>query len=187
MPHIDELTLMMYIDQELPEEDISDVEAHLSHCPHCRQRHAEMSGEQQILLRTFADAASPDQTPQLNPFTEAQMQAIASLHKQYRLHSAWRTAAWAAALLTATGGYLLFLSSVWYEWLGQAWSSWKYDLFWTSAFWLKQSAEEFFLRGETRVVSLVLPFFVLFGMLLLVNARSSLLPQGKPSEGGRER
>jgi anti-sigma factor RsiW len=95
MSHLDEFTLMMYLDRELTAEEASQVEAHLALCPSCRQYCSRMQADEELFFTAFAESSSLPESPlELNPFTQAQVEAIASLHRRHREHPAWRALGW---------------------------------------------------------------------------------------------
>jgi hypothetical protein len=179
MPHIDDLTLMMYGDRELSAEEAARVEDHLAHCFHCRQSWEQLAGEQRLLAETFFAANTFLPPLELDSLTAAQIEGIAILHRRYRRRLLWRAVFWTGALLTVVAGYLIFWHSVWFYWFSSAWRSWTSHLFWGSALWLKDNASDLFDVPGAYVVALPLPLLLLIGLLLLVNIRFLHFPPSR--------
>ncbi len=186
MQHLDELTLMMYLDQELTAEETIQVEAHLANCPQCQNQYSGMQADQQLFVATFSESCSPsDLSLELNPFTQAQVEAIASLHKRHKRNSTWRPLSWIAVVAAGVASYLLFLQSAWYEWLSETWATWQYNLLWTSAFWIKENAGDLLLHPQNGALQVSLLFLGLLGALVLLHSRRTSMLHENHQEGGR--
>jgi hypothetical protein len=187
MPHLDELTLMMYLDQELSLEETGQVKTHLANCPQCHELCSRMKADQQLFFATFTESFRPSESPiELNPFTQAQVEAIASLHKRNHQHSVWRPLSWLFILLAAAGSYWLFLQSYLYNWLSQTWETWQYNLMWSSAFWIKEYANDLLLAPQTGAIQVSLLFMLLLGALVLLRSRYTSLLQERHQDGGHK-
>jgi predicted anti-sigma-YlaC factor YlaD len=179
MPHIDDLTLMMYGDNELSAEEAARVEDHLAHCFHCRQSWEQMAGEQRLLAETVFAADTSLPPLELDSLTAAQIEGIAILHRRHRRRLLWRAVLGTSALLAVAAGYLIFWQSVWFHWVSSAWNSWTSRFFWGSALWLKDNAGDLFDVPGAYVVALPLPLLLLIGLLLLVNIRFHPFPPSR--------
>ncbi|CAM5780563.1 MULTISPECIES: anti-sigma factor family protein [Brevibacillus] len=182
MPHIDELTLMMYSDGELSSEEAEAVQKHVDSCHHCGSSLEQLVAERQFVADRFFSDDLPPMSFQLYDMTSAQIHGIAMLHKRTRRRFLWRMLLLGGSILAVAVCYLVFWQRIWLEWVAPAWTSWKSHLFWSSALWLNDNAREFFHAPASYVMALPLPFFVLVGLLLILNIRFSPLPHSRLSK-----
>ncbi|MEJ8548074.1 anti-sigma factor family protein [Brevibacillus borstelensis] len=182
MPHIDEFTLMMYSDGELSEEEADSVQKHVSGCHHCGSSLERMMAEKRLVADRFFSDDLPPLSFELYEMTSAQIHGIAMLHKRNRRRFLWRMILLCGSILAVAACYMMFWQRIWLEWVSPAWTSWKSHLFWSSALWLNGSAREFFHVPGSYVMALPLPFFLLIGLLFILNIRFSPLPPSRLSK-----
>ncbi|NGQ95082.1 hypothetical protein G3578_07865 [Brevibacillus sp. SYP-B805] len=172
MRHIDELTLMMYVDSELSDEERIAVQQHLPFCSQCQEALRRLEADQTLFAMTFAESDSENLPIRLDRLTEVQIDAIASLHRQNRQQRAFRHARWLAAGVGMFLLYFYMLQNQVMEWLAATWSAWQSDLFWISAFWLRDNAGSFLLSPETNSSEIAFLFAMLLAALVLLNTRN---------------
>lgn len=187
MQHIDELTLMMFIDQELTNEEVNQVNNHLMLCTHCQQLSAQMQADQTLLIRTFAQPPEVNLTIPFNPLTSAQIEAIATLHKRQNQHHARHVWSWIGLGVITVLVYFLFVESDLFQWFANIWSAWQYNFFWTSAFWITESASDLITQPQTNLMAIFFLFLLMLGTLLLLNTRHPLSFHGEDSEKGDQK
>lgn len=183
MPHYDDLTLTMYEDRELAEEEAEQVGSHLVTCFHCRSRWESLKRETCFIANLFCKNDKPLPAPRLDLLTNAQINGIASLHKGYRRRTQWRCAAWTAGLLIAVTFHLIFWQGFWMDWMASTWRSWNV---WAPALWLRESANDLIDMQSAFVIALPLPFLLIIAVLLLLNARYRSPSPGSFADRGRK-
>ncbi|QQE74035.1 zf-HC2 domain-containing protein [Brevibacillus composti] len=175
MPHIDALTLMMYVDGELSDMEAAAVRDHVNACAGCRRALEMQQAEEKWVAERFFAADLPPLPMELDPLTIAQVEGIALLHKRNRRRFWWRILLVAGSMLISLACYLLFWQKIWAEWALPIWTAWRSQLFWSSAFWLNDSARDLFHAPAAYLIALPLPFLLLAGLLLVLNLRFSPL------------
>lgn len=168
MPHIDELTMMMYIDHELSAEENLKVASHLVDCPNCQTLLAHWQAEQSFFEHSFTAQSeeSPVQEIELTASTLQQIQAIAHLHKQTSKQHFYRF----TLLLSFCTGALVYLALFFQgwmlSWMESFWDIWQHAFIWGSTFWIKEKASSLLTLPDVYSVS-ALFIFLLFGLLFL--------------------
>jgi len=185
MPHLDDLTLMMYLDAELSAEETEQAATHLIDCPFCREQLSRFRTDEDRLGSMFSNT-SPEAPPPLHAFTLVQIEAIASLHRRQQNRTFWQLLHGLGVLSASISSYWLFLQSDLYLWLSQIWAGWRYDVFWSAAFWLKEMAEHLLLRPEYGLMQVGLLVLVLAVLLLLHSRQATALTPHKQREGGQQ-
>ncbi len=171
MLHIDELTLMMHIDNELGPDEQAAVSLHLSTCKRCQETYEEMRADHHLLLSSFGYREELDKPISLHELTQVQIDAIAHLHK----HNSQRTAAfhlrWIALITAGLLVYLLSVNNLFVEWLSANWSTWQSDVLWSSIFWLSGNAVSLLFSVNAYTLEITFLFTMLLGALVFLNAR----------------
>ncbi|USG65242.1 hypothetical protein NDK47_24490 [Brevibacillus ruminantium] len=175
MPHIDEFTLMMYCDGELSETEAYTVQEHVSTCCLCRKAMEQQMAEGSLVAEHFFAGDLPPLSFELHPLTKAQIKGIARLHKQKHRRFTWRIILFAGSIIALVTGYLLFWQRIWVEWALPALTTWRTQLFWSSALWINDNARDLLNAPGAYLIALPLPFLVLIGLLLVLNIRFSPL------------
>ncbi|MBO8165452.1 MAG: zf-HC2 domain-containing protein [Brevibacillus sp.] len=137
MSHIDDLTMMMYTDGELSDQESKEVEAHLQQCQKCRQS-CELWMEDRVFFKQsfHHSSASP---PSLYPSVLEQIHTIGMLH---RIRLKYPAALVKSALILLP---LLLLGSMWIGswlslWIDILWPIIRPYLLWFPPFWLLDNA-----------------------------------------------
>ncbi|WP_126428641.1 anti-sigma factor family protein [Brevibacillus marinus] len=186
MSHIDELTVMMYIDGELTEEESAAVRNHLQSCRHCRERCQVWSADRSFFAQTFAREALP--LPSLPPFIREQIDAICALHGHNRRKSFKLVGVLAALLL------VLFLLAVipaqsWlFNLLQNLWTLSQPYLLWAYPFWLRENADvlgDYLLVGSLFSAAL---FLVLICVAIVtgMHRQAELMETAYAKEGNQQ-
>jgi predicted anti-sigma-YlaC factor YlaD len=177
MPHIDELTMMMYIDQELLPDEHQRVTAHLQECPSCQQSYALWQTDQSFFHDSFAEADEQEPACSLNKHTLAQIEMIAALHEHHHQSLFRRVVPWFLSSI-AVVTLLFFLFSNWGNvWVSQLSTYWTKHFFWSSAFWLKDNASDLLALSLANFYWFLFLFTCLLGGLVVLNARRSTNPR----------
>lgn len=168
MQHIDELTLMMYIDRELRSEENLQVSSHLLDCPSCQATLARLQAEQSFFCHSFCQSISSFPI-NLTQTTAKQIEMIASIHKAKCLQSSRR-----CFLLVCTAAILFVIGTIYCQgwtirWMQSFWGAWQHSVLWNSTFWLRDNASSLFsvstiysLSGICVVTISILLFTYLF-------------------------
>ncbi|WP_139492672.1 zf-HC2 domain-containing protein [Brevibacillus dissolubilis] len=171
MPHIDELTMMMYVDHELLPEEHQRVTAHLGECPSCQQIYALWQADQAFFQESFVQAATEELSCSLKQQTVSQIEAIAALHEHHHKAVFRRVILWLALSLTV----VLLLFSLYANgantWLSNLSTYWTHHVIWSSAFWLKHNASDLLALSLGNFYWFLFLFTCLLGGLILLNAR----------------
>lgn len=186
MQHIDELSLMMYVDDELIAEEREQVKLHLSGCTKCQQVYAQLLDEKCWLVRCFSDVTQPKSDIRLNPFTQVQIEAIASLHQRRSQFGPGRLS-WLAAIAAVMVIAFVFAQSYAFDWVSSLWSVWQSNLLWQSAFWLRENADDLLLHPLANMLEISLILLALIGLLVFLNFRSTSARYWNGSQGGAEK
>jgi predicted anti-sigma-YlaC factor YlaD len=171
MQHIDELTMMMYLDNELSDDERKEVQSHLPSCPLCQAAYSRIEADQALFATTFADSGQLHVPVSLNRLTQVQIEAIASLHKQNRQRDVFLLMRLFGVGIGAVLLYFFLVQNQITEWLVATWSAWQSKVLWTSAFWLRDHAGSFLLSPDANASEIALLFAMLLAALVLLNAR----------------
>jgi len=174
MSHFDEFTLMMYIDNELPADERMQIADHLAACRQCQELHAQLFADEQLFQSVFRTDEEHERAPlALLPLTQAQVEAIAALHRRNNpsllSRSLWVMSAVAAVLL-----YLTLFQNEWVQRLSLAWSHMLSEALWALAFWVRDTGTAM-LSLAANGYAITLLFTTLLGALFLLNMRRPTL------------
>jgi amino acid permease len=184
MSHIDELTLMMYVDQELLPEEHAQVSAHLNACPSCSKAYSLWKEDHQLFQQTFTDVSGLSSSFTFQAHVEEQIEMIANLHSHHRKISYRRRFFWAGGLIAAVLVYLLWLQSWFDETAASVWAFWQTHVFWISTFWLKENADQLLSLPVEYFFAFSLVFTAMFiGLIVLNYRRPALQPWEEPTGG----
>lgn len=170
MRHIDELTLMMYADNELPQHEHRHVSEHLAVCPTCQQGYMTWITDDAFLQRM---EQSENAVPALNlsPFVREQIEAIAVLHSQRTARAEDRGAKLLLFLLGMVfASFLILGNSILSVW-ERLWSIWQEKILWKSLFWLSQNIYEIVTSFPSFLPVIVLSCASLLIGLIFLNTR----------------
>ncbi len=166
MPHIDELTMMMYIDRELSAEENLKAASHLLDCSVCQETLAKWQREQSFFCHSFTQEPEAVHI-ELAPSTLIQIDAIAQLHKSYCRKFAYRF----YLVLSAAIGIFVYLALYFqgwmYEWIKSVWQVWRHTVIWASTLWLRENADSLFSLPDIYSVSVM--FIFLLCCLIFLN------------------
>lgn len=180
MSHIDELTIMMYIDHELNPDENLKVASHLVDCTQCQAMLAHWQAEQSFFHHSFASHSDVNEI-QLSPSILQQIEAIAHLHKQ---NSRQFTNRFILMLCFFTGAfvYLAVLFQGWmFQWMASIWNIWQHSFLWSSTFWMKEQIRS--LLAFPDVFSVTALFIFLLCSLLFLNIYKYPHQDWYPSKG----
>ncbi|MGD8190608.1 anti-sigma factor family protein [Brevibacillus ginsengisoli] len=166
MLHIDELTMMMYIDHELSSEENLKVASHLVDCPGCQLLLAHWQAEQSFFQHSFATQFHVQEI-ELSASTLHQINEIAQLHKQSNRRFTYRFTL-LFSFVTGALVYLAFFFQGWmFRWIESIWDMWQHSVIWVSTFWIKEKAGSLLDLPDIYTVSTL--FIFLLSCLLFLN------------------
>lgn len=143
MQHIDELTMMMYIDRELRSEENLQVSSHLLDCPSCQATLARLQAEQSFFCHSFCLSVTSFPIA-LSQTTTKQIEMIAQIHKEKCMKSTYRCFVMAgiAAILFIIG--TIYCQGWTIRWIQSVWGAWQHSVLWNSTFWLRENLASLF-------------------------------------------
>lgn len=176
MSHIDELTMMMYVDQELCEEESAAVKKHISVCPSCQQASLFWLADHAFFRQSFVNSSSPASPPELQPYVKQQIDAISALHRKSKQR--FYASRWLFLLIPFT--FLIIIQILLVNWLNQMSAIWEF--LWESAFWLREQATSWHMPSRHLLPALFLASLLI--MLVILNYRRSDYFHGEHADGG---
>lgn len=174
MAHIDDLTMMMYVDRELSEEESKEVALHIADCKQCKQASLFWFADQAFFQQSFTHSSPPGVLPELHPYVKEQIAAISALHKRKQHGFPWK---W--ILIPAV---ILLILQIWLVGLfGQMSGVW--DVVWESVFWIKENTTRWQLPFRN-VFPAIIFFVILLIMLGVLNYRRTDYQKWEQPDGG---
>ncbi|WP_019121134.1 anti-sigma factor family protein [Brevibacillus massiliensis] len=182
MSHLDELTLMMFLENELTPEEQEIVSNHLSQCPQCYSTCVHWRSDLLMIEQSFHGMDQSLAPLPLSEHVTAQINAIASIHKTKHQLRLRRMVYGYSALLGALLIGFLFLPNIITSWLSPIWNIWKEKVIWTTTFWMKENLIYVLRIPSNNLYAILLLILGLFAALIVLNTRRPSINTGVREE-----
>ncbi|MFM1654945.1 anti-sigma factor family protein [Brevibacillus sp. B_LB10_24] len=171
MSHLDELTLMMFLENELTPEEQEIVSNHLSQCPQCYSACVHWRTDLLMIEQSFHGMDQSLAPLPLSEHVTAQINSIASIHKTKHQLRYRRMLYGYSALLSTLLICFLILPSIITTWLSPIWNFWKDRVIWTTTFWMKENLTYVLQLPSNNMYAIFLLILGLFIALIVLNTR----------------